>query len=561
MYGFYIYIKSELESSFEQNLNDKQTIKFGDYRFYYKKFDKFNGDKIFQETEKYIIGLDGVILNLKSLKKVSAKSDPLKLVCDLFEKEGIAFISNFKGEFSGFIFKKATQTLYFFNNKTATKQVFYSKVKNAIIISPTVDKIVEFRREEGDDNKLSISNAYTFLTFGGMVEDETLVQDIYKLGAGEFLTIKDLNLKVDKYFDFNNIKITISNKNKAIESLNEVFIEAVKSEYEKDKEYNYDHIATLSGGLDSRMNVMIANKLGYKPKTFCFSQSNYDDDAIARKISKDLSLDHIFIPLNGGDYLKSLSEMVSINNGLQYYHGSAHLNYAIQQIDISSYGLMHTGQIGDAILGGMVSKDKNYLSKTISNRFIDKVSIKKSVLNSYRDEEVFKLYQRIFNLTNFGSYTLEHNKTYLVSPFLDDDVINISLSIHPDLKFNQDIYIDWLTRKHPEVTKYIWERTGFKPHKRWLTELARYTKKIRKEYLILTNQLDKLSMNPTDHWLKANASIQEFYKHSFQSNIELVRSNTELFNDLNEMYNEGKLTEKALVLTMLEAINKFELKV
>lgn len=562
MYGFYIYF-SHLPLNSEISERYDYTITFGNYFFNYIKFNKFENDRFFLETENYILGLDGVILNLQDLKKQYAISSFPKLIVSLFEKENTNFISKLKGEFSGFIFEKKSQQLYFYNNKTATKQVFYSQFKESFVIAPTLEAISKARTENNVKNSLNINATYNLLTFGGMIENQTLVSEIYKLGGGEYLVFKDDILTTSRYYDFNKVPITINTKKKAVAQINEVFIDALHLEYQKDEEYNYNSIATLSGGLDSRMNVMLAQKLGYKSTTFCFSQSNYADETIARKIANDLNLDFKFIPLDDGDYLKNLSQMVSINNGLQFYHGSAHYNFALQQLDLSNYGLIHTGQIGDGILGGFVSttKEKDFLSQTISKRFIDKVAIDQSLLDSYRDEEVFKLYQRVFNVANFGSYMVEHHQTYLVSPFMDTDVIETALSIAPNLKYNQDIYIDWMNQLHPEVTNYIWERTGFKPNKKWKTVASRYTNKIKKEYFIATKQKNKLSMNPLEYWLESNKSINLFYEQVYNENIALLQPNMELFTDIKNMFKTGSFNEKALVLTLLEIIRKLNLHV
>ncbi len=563
MYGFYIQNSRIVENKDKSGFENTEQIHYKSFSFRYLKFDKFIEDKIFTQTKKFVLGIDGVILNKKSLLKEYAKKDFSDLILRLYEKEKIDFVSKIKGVFSGFIYEKDSDVLYFYNDKTATKQVFYSQYKNSLIIAPTLESIVRLRNNQGVNNNLDIQATYNLLTFGGMIENQTLIEDVFKLGAGEYLKFNDNKLEVNRYFDFNQVEISITSKKTAINRLNVTFIEALKLEYEKDKEYNYKHIATLSGGLDSRMNVMLAKKMDYKSLTYCFSQSNYADEKIARKIAKDLNLDFKFIPLDDGDYLINLSEMIGINSGLQFYHGSAHYNYALQQLDLSNYGLMHTGQIGDGILGGFVSNvgNKNYLLKTISNRFIEKVNIDKSVLDSYSNEEVFKLYQRVFNLANFGSYVVEHNKTYLVSPFLDDDVIKVALSIHPSLKINQNIYIDWINQLHPEIMKYKWERTGFRPDKKWKTALSRYTNKLKKEYFIFTNQQDKLSMNPLAYWYATNNTIKEFYSRSFNENIGLLEANKELFTDVTLMFKEGNFTEKAVVLTLLEVIKKYRLRV
>lgn len=565
MYGFTI-IKSENTVEFTTSYMKTLGFKTKSHQYFlvgYNYFKKFENDKLFEEDKDYIIGIDGVILNLKLLKNQYAISDYFQLIVHLFQKENINFVNNIKGEFNGFFFDKNTEALFIFNNKTATKQVFYTKFDKYIVISQSIKSIIDIKQSLNVESMLNSKAVYDMLTFGAMVENYTLVEEVFKLGAGEYLNICEGEILLNKYYDYNSIDYTISNKNIAIKKFDEAFIEALKLEYEKDNEYVYEHIATLSGGLDSRMNVMLSNEIGFKSKTFCFSQSNYEDEKIARKITDDLNLDFEFIPLDGGGFMRDLEEINSISSGLQNYLGGAHYNYALKKMNLSRYGMIHTGQIGDGVLGSFVSKggDENFLSKTITTKFLDKISIDNNHISKYKNEEVFKLYQRVFNLANVGSYITEHYKTYLVSPFFDNDVIDVGLSIDPSLKYNQNIYIDWINKMHPEVAKYKWERTGFLPNKKWKTEFSRYTKKLRKEYFILVNREDKLSMTPENFWLNTNTKNLNFYTNYYSDNIELLASNTDLLNDFNEVFKSGTSAGKCIVLTVLEVIKKFNLKV
>lgn len=560
MYGFTIHINLQSKTISNYSLKNQDNLIFKNFSFNYLKFEKFENDKIFKENNDYIIGIDGVVLNLQQLKNQYAISDYFKLIIQLFNKENIGFISKLKGEFSGFIFNKKTEVLCVFNNKTATKQVFYSKFNDFIIISPTIKNIIHFKRELGLNSLLNQNATYNLLTFGGMLENNTLVKSIYKLGAGEYLKI-DKELKLYSYSSFNNIDYSINNKNKAIDGLNELFISALKLEYNKDLEYKYNHLATLSGGLDSRMTVMISNKLGYKNDTFCFSQSGYLDEMIATEISKKLELEYRFIPLNTGEHLTNLTNMVAVNNGLQFFTGSAHFDFSVNKLNLSSFGLIHTGQIGDGILGGFVTKEKEIFSKLISDKLLNKINIDKSNIDKYKNEEVYKLYQRAFNLTNFGSFVIESHQTYLTSPFLDSDFIEFALSINPKLKYNQNIYLQWIAKYHPEIADYKWERTGFKPNKIWKTKFSRYTKKLIKEYYNLTNQSEKFTMTPSNYWFKNNIQIKQFYNSFFENNIGLVENDTNLKKDLIFLFKQGNTTEKAMVLTVLEIVKKFKLHV
>lgn len=566
MYGFTI-ISGKRPRNIE-GLSFKKSLRFEvsserSLFFGYDYFPKFENDKIFKEDKEYIIGLDGVILNLQRLKNAYGISDIFLLTSTLFKRYGIHFISELKGEFNGFVFNKNNSELFFFNNKTGTKQIFYASFDEYTMISQSISNIVNIKETLKSASYLNVNAVYSMLTFGGMLESETLVQGITKLRAGKYVFLKNSELKEKEYFSFNNVAPTINSKKEAIERIDETITAAIKLEYDKDRAYNYNHLATLSGGLDSRVNVMIAHKLGYKSNTFCFSEPNYLDALISKKIAASLSLEHQFISLNDGLYMNDLEENTAITNGTQVFTGAAHYNDALKQTDLLNSGLMHTGQIGDAILGGLLTKGKkeNFTSKKISNLFLDKVNINSTLLSKYKNEEVFKLYQRIFNLTHAGSYTTEAHKTYLASPFLDDDVLLTALSISPKLKSNQDIYIDWICNKHPEITKFKWERTGFKPNKKWKTRFSRYTRKLRNEYLEYSNSTRKVSMTPEDYWIENTQEVHDFYASFYSNYASSLKANKELFNDVVKYYQTGGSSEKSIVLTILEMIKKFKLKV
>jgi len=555
LYGFTVkYVKN-----FEQNPSAKNRFcfieKIDGFTFVFEnfQFQKFENDKIFKENQDFIIGIDGIVLNLNLLKKAYGISSFFDLIIHLYQQKGSHFFDIFKGEFCGFLFDKTKKELYFFNNKTATKQIFYSQEKTEFIVSNSFHDVLDFKNE----NTLNENAVFDMLSFGGMLENKTFVNSVYKLLAGEYIFFKKQNFSKEVYYDYNQIPISIFSKKDAIEKFDVAFKEAVVLEYEKDKEYQFQHFSTLSGGLDSRMTLMLSQQMNYLSKTFCFSQTGYADQKIAAQIAKDLNLEHEFIALNGSRYLLDLEKMVSINAGLQNYNGSAHYSFALEHTNLTNFGLIHTGQIGDGLLGGLVTKDKNYLSKITTSKFLDKVQYEKN----YRDEEIFKLYNRVFNLTNFGSLVVEAQQTYLVSPFFDSDVMEIGFSIDPKLKYNQNIYIDWINQKHPETTKFVWERTGFKPNSAWKTEFSRYTKKLESIYLKLAQKENLLSMTPDEYWFLKDKNLQSFYENFFNENIELFSSNVYLYKELKTFYKQGNLTDKSNVLTILEAVRQFGIEV
>ena len=531
------------------------------FHFSKQYFQKFSKDKVFQENENYVIGLDGVVLNLDVLKPINFTL--FDWIIQQYEAKNTQIINHWKGEFALFIFVKSTEELLVLMNKTATKQVFYTYEKDLFALSFSMKILCVMREKAHYTNTLNEQSVYSMYCFGGFYENNTLVNEIKKLNAAEFVIYKNNSVKLDKYYDYSAIAIKYHSEKAVLSILNDQFNEAIQLAYQKDKTYHYAHLATLSGGLDSRMNVLTAHHLiSENIDTFCFSQSGYLDQMIAEKIANDYKMKHQFIALDGSSYLKNVAEMHHINQGAQFFNGAAHYHYALQKIDLNAYGLIHTGQIGDAILGGFVSKNngkENYLSKAFHTAFIDLAIPDKNSLKKYRDEEIFKLYQRIFNVTNYGSFVVENQKTYLVSPFFDSDFMETALAINPSLKYNQNIYLKWINTYYKEVTNYKWERTGLKPNALWKTELARYTKKIKNEWYKAFGKENKLSMTPDEYWFKKDSNLQDFYKHYFKENIDRLAFNNTLLEVSIRMFETGNLEDKVLVMTILEAIKTFNL--
>jgi len=523
--------------------------------FFYKQSNKFKNDKLFDENENYIVGIDGVILNLNTIKNKYGISNYFDLISYLYQQNKHSFFEQFRGNFSGFIFDKNTEQLICFTDHNASGKLYYTQVENSTIISPVLYNITQFKELHELSSSLNIDAAYMLLTYGGMYENNTLINNAYKLHAGEYIQLDSSSFSVKNYYSYNDVDSVLTNGKKAIQQLDELFNTSIQLEYEKDLEYNYKHIATLSGGLDSRMNVMAAHQQGYKTHNFCFSQSNYDDQKIAQQISNDLNEKFSFISLDNAEYLTELEENMNVYDGLIFYLASAHYNFSLNKLDLTNTGLIHTGQIGDGVLGGFVSN--NYFSSIISHQLKNRLPNLNT--KKYSSEETFKLYNRVFNITIAGTYVSEHHHTYLVSPFLNPDFINMCLSLHPSLKKDSKIYIDWINQLHPEIAKYKWEKTGFKPNAMWKIKFSKFSKKIKNTYHKSTNQQYKTSMNPYDYWYNNNPSISHFFNTHFDMYILLV-DNIQLKEDITHLFKHGNVIEKSMVITLLESIHKYQLK-
>ena len=523
---------------------------------------KFLNDKTFHEDEQFIIGIEGVILNLKQLTELTGKKNIFDIVKELYVAKGENFISLIKGEFSGFIYSKSDDYWLIFTNPTGSKRLFYFQNDQYFIFASELRDISYLLHELNIPIQLDTRGAYSLLTYGYMLNDITLVNDVKRLLPGTKLTFRLNEIVVSEYFNLKNIIKTTDTKEQIIEKIDELFTNAVRSEFEKDKEYNYKHIATLSGGLDSRMTVLVADKLGYKEQlNFTFSQSNYLDELIPKQIASDYKHEFLFQSLDNGNFLKNIDKTVYYNDGLILYSGACHLLKSLENINFNKFGLIHTGQIGDAVLGSFLSKPyivkPNFNLGAYSTKLISKIEdFAQTVVNQYETEELYKFYTRGFLGALNGNYYMDIF-TQTVSPFLDIDFLSYCYSIPDKYKYKQQIYLDWIAEKYPEFGNYQWEKTGVSPLKS-----NNYKKYFDWNYYMRMKLkfFDKLSkkmnsgMNPFDSWLAKNPELGKCVNDYFNDNINIVKGNPTLKADCESLFEQGTLNEKLQVLTLLSAV-------
>ncbi|MFC2156942.1 asparagine synthase-related protein [Acidobacteriota bacterium] len=531
---------------------------------------KFPGDKVFREDEDVAIGFDGYLLNSVLLKKQTGAKDVFTLLKILFQAKGRDFLKDLRGSFTGFIYEKEKDIWHIFTDHLGTKPFFYSPENGLFCFSSSLQSICSVLNQLDKNLNLSEMGAYLMLTFGFMLGDTTLVEGIKKVPAGTVLTYDGKNIESSSYYQLDNTNYRQERKSDIIENLHSLFNEAIKLEYEKDKEFGYSHLATLSGGLDTRMNVSYAVKNGFRDiQTFCFSQSGYRDEVIARQIAQKLHLDFTFYSLDGGDYLTNIDEPVRSNDGLVFYAGASHELTAIKALDLNNRGMIHTGQIGDLVLGSYLKGKRHYdVSDSIikyssnSTTLWERIpqSYWKSLKDNYSNGELFAFYERCINGAYNGNF-MGYQFTEVSSPFLHLDFFDYSMNIHPEFRYHRKIYIEWIASQNRNMAKFRWESLNKRP-----TKMNIHLWQINRLFSRITNLLLKnfgrltYSMTPWEHWYQTNTNLSEFITRTFKENLNLLEGKNQLKNDAEDLFRNGNFLEKTQVLTLLKAVKYLNLK-
>jgi len=523
---------------------------------------KFEKDKVFTEDDKYIMITEGVILNsLKLIEKYKALNFKNAII-NMYEKNGETFFEEFRGSFSGLFYDKKKDKWIIYTNHIGDKQIFYYKMEDRIIFGSEINYLVSYMK----NNKISYTfdeiGAYFILTYGYMLEDYTLFKEIKKLNAGKYIKIDNNKFEVKTYHEIDNTPKHDQTEDEIIENIDRLFRNAIELEFEKDKEYNYKHVITLSGGLDSRMTSWVAHDMGYKDQlNVTFSQTDYLDEKIAKEIARDLKHEWLFKALDNGLYLMNLNEIIKINFGNCLYSGSAHGNNFIKTFNFNRHGLYHTGQLGDVIVGTYYnSENPKSLYKPGDGAYSTKLVRKdetKYLKYNYDNEEIFKFYNRGFNGILQGNLPVQ-NYSEVTSPFLDAAFFKFCLSIPLKYRYNHRIYFKWILKKYPDAAEYKWEKRGGKITDKTITVLGRTTtlkalpRKAFNKIFHKSTMNTKKHMNPLDYWYRTNENLKNFIDSTFKENISLLENN-ELKKDCQKLFTEGNSIEKTQVLTLLAA--------
>ena len=541
-----------------------------------RTINKFLNDKLFLETEEFIIITEGIILNSKDLIIKYQKDDFELTVLEMIHQNPNDFFSEFRGSFSGVVYNKQSDCLQIYTDHIGKKQVFYSQTDKGFCFGSEINFLTEFYKNNDIQYSLDINGAYQLLSFGYMLEDYTLFKEFKKLRPGHYLKFQNGKAEIVQYYRLNNTQNYNLSEEYIINNIDLLFRNAVRMQFEKDKEYGYKHLTDLSAGLDSRMTTWVANDLDYGEDivNITFSQSNYWDEYTPKAISNELKHEWIFKSLDNGNCLKLLEPVVEITSGGAIYSSMTHSKSTLDLINTQLFGISHSGMWGEAIVGTVNSSleinEKFTLSVAgvYSNVLLNRLNFD-ILSDTYENEEIYNIYQRGCNGGNQGSLiSQEYLETF--SPFFDIELMNFCLTIPIELRFGKYIYDKWIVTKYPEAAKHPHNEgrkiTGKKPY--WIRIGNRYVistdfpKKLwkyilRKSGILRSGTASMNHMNPFDYWYQSNKEVKNFMDSYFKTNINRLREFPELQNDCMDMYDNYRVIEKNQVLTLLAVMKLY----
>ncbi len=556
MSGFYV---SNFDTSISFEVNNqykcvKRSVENDKYVIKSNTSKKFLDDKVFKELGNNVFIIEGVVLNKSELISKYSCSDWESALIKMRAQNEFYF-NDFRGSFQGAYYDSNDDTWTFYTNHLGDRKIFYYCEDGKFIVSSDFNWITETLKnmKGGYKYNLDIDAVKSMLSYGWIYRDKTIISEVKKLKAGSFIKIKNGKIElIDKYYSFENTKYITHSEDKIINEIDSKFRHAVKLEYDKDKEYGYNHLAALSGGLDSRMNIWVAKDMGYENITaITFGQSQGDDIKVACQIASALNMAHFIKTLDDASFISDIPTVVKNTFGLIDVSGSIHGSSIMKLLDMSEFGLLHGGLIGDAIIASKWEHRKKSNKLIGANSKVALVSPEKE----YKNDELYLLYERVANLT-LGTQCKYFEDGSYSSPFLDIDFLDYCLKIPLKYRYNHNIYKKWILSKYPDAAKFIWEKTGNKINDSdFMIKFRKYKRDLERK----VKNISKLNigMNPYDYWYESNKEFRNKLNGMYSNLIKNNIIDNEMKKQIKKLYENGNCRYKVLVISVLQSINEY----
>lgn len=538
----------------------------GPVRAWFRRDGRFSNDQLFASDGQGLAVCDGVVLNLAELKEEYGVEDFAQVLRRGWEETNGVFFKKLAGPFCGAVYDREHDTLTAYANQTGDTFVFYYSSGSFCMVSNDLNMIEAVMRENALPRSLDEAAALSLLVFGYMIDERTLFQEIKRVLPAEMVRFSGSGGTERSLYHRFSYKARDISFEDAVELVDEGFRKAVGRCLEKDREYGVqEHLADLSGGLDSRMTSWVAHDLGGGPLVLLnYCQSHSDELDCASRVAEALGGQFLHKQLDDVSFLYEIDRIVDMNYGLSVYFGITGGEQLLRSLNFRRFGLEHTGQIGDVVIGSFLKDAQMTVQDAhLQHRLKYSQTIAfdppREMMDGFETVEAFVLYARAF-MGALTTHMLRRHYTYAVSPFLDPDFFALCMSIPPEYRLGHKLYWAWIDKKYPEAGAIPSTHRRANQSK-WRARIRHYKRRgatvLWKAGLLRQRpRPDPHHMNPLDYWYESKPELRTFAADYYRETRSLLDRCPETATNVDKMY-ASTTGDKLLALTLLAAVKRY----
>jgi asparagine synthase (glutamine-hydrolysing) len=277
-----------------------------------------NFQPYYDKENQLIVMLDGEIYNHGELVKNYAASQQERLrynenlISFLFDRLGTKMFCLLNGKFGLFIYDIRKRKAYLARDRGGIRHIFYSVQNNRLVFASNIRAIL---RSGYYNKKIDFEGLWNNISFPAPPQPLTVFKDIRAVERGSYISFS-VEKPIEKEF-FWSFPIGQKTKHKNLvdtsAELRHLLEKAIESQSSHDS-----HVATLiSGGVDSPLISAIATKfsLGIKAFTIGMADPKYGNTNEHEKASltaRMYDMNHIVKLLTFDDYIKHLDKIIEL---------------------------------------------------------------------------------------------------------------------------------------------------------------------------------------------------------------------------------------------------------
>ncbi|MBM4305296.1 MAG: asparagine synthase (glutamine-hydrolyzing) [Deltaproteobacteria bacterium] len=316
------------------------------------------GDQpISNEDETVWVVFNGEVYNFQELRvdlesrghKFKSSTDT-EVIVHLYEEAGVECVPRLRGMFAFALWDRQNQLLLLARDRVGIKPLYYTITPNGFIFASEIKAILADPSVERRINPHAIDR---FLTYGYLPGNETLLEGIYKLEPGHYMTVSDGKTSKRQYWDLHfETSPQWKNFGDAVEELRVLLRQTVKDHMISDVPVG----VLLSGGVDSTGVLRYAVEQTNKPIhtfTIGFNSERFADErTYARLAAQRYATVHQDITMTAKDFCDFLPEYVWHMEEPVFEPPAIALYYVSKLARESGIKVLLSGEGGDEAFGG-----------------------------------------------------------------------------------------------------------------------------------------------------------------------------------------------------------------
>lgn len=517
---------------------------------------KFPGDCLNEENERYIIRCEGCILNSTALAEQYGSL--FGAIAALHEQGGAEKLCRtLRGAYAVAVFDKLTGALTVTNDLLSKLQLYYYSAGDLLCWSTSFLEVCNFAKELGCDLTADDIAVAMMLHYRYMFEDYTYAREIRYLKAFRYLAAENGQVSAAD-LPVPPTEQPVS-ETEACARLDELFMEATRLQYAKNEENGYSQVTSLSGGMDSKAVFLCGLRAGYSiDRAFTYAEPGSLDETIPQTIAADYGIPHIFHSIARGNFIKNREEMIRGGEGHIYYAGTTGLCGTAVSMRTDDVGIVHAGIGGGEIMGDVnaVLPDENAHRERIK-AFVSSLRLSEEDASRLLGElnSRYDSYNAFINISDLRQCVnmIRTSQPWFIpfSPFLDEDFFCYAMGIPAAMKANRALYCKWCTEymSNPYVSTsdFVTSREvsqrGVKLRRLW----HRVTRRLN----AMTGKRSRRDMNPFTYWEKINPDLRTAMDDMLAGDLAAIGSrHSAAVSSLEQRYSSGGIIDRLCVLTI-----------